>query len=120
MATRPFIKYVTATSSQKAPTVYLQCRVKPGASKVREGVLALTDGADAVELCVSAAAREGEANKAVVALLCKVLCVPKSDLRITRGIKSREKTVAIGGRAVQDGEECTARLVKRLTDCVGV
>lgn len=71
MASRRFIQYVAATPKNKVPAViYLQCRVKPGASKVREGILALGDGA--VELCVSAAPREGEANKAVVALLSEV------------------------------------------------
>lgn len=45
--------------------------------------------------------------------------MPKSDLQITRGTKSRDKTIAIGGRAVQDGEDCIGRLVQRLTDLVG-
>ncbi|KAF3763792.1 hypothetical protein M406DRAFT_341214 [Cryphonectria parasitica EP155] len=116
MSTRRFIQYV-AGSKNKLPTVYLQCRVKPGASKVREGVAALTD--DAVELCVTAAAREGEANKAVLAVLSEVLGVPKSDLQITRGMKSRDKTVAVGGRAVQQGEEeCLKKLLKMLSDAV--
>lgn len=48
-----------------------------------------------------------------------MLEVPKSDLQITRGTRSRDKTVAIGGRAIQKGEECIGRLVKRLTDRVG-
>lgn len=69
MATHRFIQY--AVGSKKKPAmVYLRCHVKPGASKVREGITALTD--DTIELCVSAAAREGEANKAVVAVLSEV------------------------------------------------
>lgn len=72
MATNHFMRYV-AGSKNKLPTVYLRCRVKPGASKVREGVTSLTD--DAVELCVSAAPRDGESNKAVLALLSDV-CGP--------------------------------------------
>lgn len=71
MATHRFIQYV-AGSKNKLPTIYLQCRVKPGASKFREGVASLTD--DAVELCVAAAARNGEANKAVLAVLSEVSC----------------------------------------------
>lgn len=72
MAPQRLVQYV-AGSKNKLPSVYLQCRVKAGASKVREGITALTS--DAVELCVSAPARDGEANKAVVAVLSKVrLC----------------------------------------------
>lgn len=152
MTSYRFIHYI-AGSKNKLPTVYLQCRVKPGASKVREGVTSLTD--DAVELCVAAAAREGEANKAVLAVLSevsflqwvqhpsKVCCcspglfwkrsgggmdcadgymkalgVPKSDLRITRGTKSRDKTVAIGGKVVQSGEECLGTMLKSLGEAV--
>lgn len=69
MATQRFIQYAVG-SKKKPATVYLRCHVKPGASKVREGITSLTD--DAIELCVSAAAREGEANKAVVAVLSEV------------------------------------------------
>lgn len=98
--------------------VYLRCHVKPGASKVREGITGLTD--DTIELCVSAAAREGEANKAVVAVLSEALDVAKSDLQITRGTKSRDKVVALVGKSVQDGEaECLSRLLKRLGEAVG-
>ncbi len=64
------LRYVAATKKSPTGTLYLQCHVKPGASKVREGVTAVTD--DAVEICVAAQAREGEANKAVIGLMCKV------------------------------------------------
>lgn len=48
----------------------------------------------------------------------QALDVPKSDLQITRGAKSREKMIAVGGRAVQDGEVCVGRLLKRLSEAV--
>lgn len=69
MASQRLIQYV-AGSKNKVPSVYLHCRVKAGASKVREGITGLT--ADAIELCVSAQARDNEANKAVVVVLSKV------------------------------------------------
>lgn len=152
MATHSFIRYAVG-SNQRPATVYLHCHVKPGVSKVREGIASLTD--DAIELCVSAVARDGESNKAVLAVLsqvrnqilsvyliflwrCKGACgdggdgglilinigqaldVPKSDLQITRGAKSRDKVIALGGRAVQDGEaECLGRLLKRLGEAAG-
>ncbi|TLD29108.1 hypothetical protein PspLS_03416 [Pyricularia sp. CBS 133598] len=96
------IRYVAATKKSPLATLLLKCHVKPGASKSREGVAAVTD--DAVELCVSAQAREGEANKAVVVVLSKALGLAKSDLTITHGLKSRDKTVLINGKLAQGPE----------------
>ncbi|KAK7745906.1 hypothetical protein SLS53_002625 [Cytospora paraplurivora] len=116
MAAHRFIQYAVASKSKPA-TVYLQCRVKPNASKVREGITSLTD--DAIEVCVSAVPRNGESNKAVLAVLSEALDVAKSDLQITRGAKSRDKVVALGGKSVQDGEvECRGRLLERLVAAV--
>ncbi len=44
---------------------------------------------------VTAPAFGGKANKAVIEVLAKHLGVRKSDIRITRGEKSREKTIEI-------------------------
>ncbi|TLS24589.1 hypothetical protein PpBr36_08277 [Pyricularia pennisetigena] len=96
------IRYVAATKKSPLATLLLKCHVKPGASKSREGVAAVTD--DAVELCVSAQAREGEANKAVIMVLSKALGLAKSDLTITHGLKSRDKTVLINGKMAQGPE----------------
>jgi len=62
--------YVAATKKSAYPTLFIHCSVKPGASKSREGVTSVNE--DAVEICVSAQAREGEANKAVVKVLSEV------------------------------------------------
>ncbi|KAG6357952.1 hypothetical protein INS49_013835 [Diaporthe citri] len=116
MASQRVLQYV-AGAKKKPPTVYLRCHVKPGASKVREGITALTDST--IELCVSAVPRGGESNRAVLAVLSEALGVPKSDLQITRGAKSRDKVVALAGKAVQDSEtECVDRLLKRLDDAI--
>lgn len=69
MAIRRVIQYV-AGGNNRLPAVYLHCRVKPNASKTREGVTALTD--DAVELCVAAVPRDGASNRAVLEVLSKV------------------------------------------------
>lgn len=69
MATQRVIQYV-AGGKNKLPAVHLHCRVKPNASKSREGVTSVTD--DAVELCVAAVPRDGESNKAVLAVLSEV------------------------------------------------
>ncbi|OAA59647.1 hypothetical protein SPI_05845 [Niveomyces insectorum RCEF 264] len=104
------VRYVAATKKSATGTLYLQCHVKPGASKVREGVTAVTD--EAIDICVAAQAREGEANKAVVEVLHKILAVPKSNLQVTRGAKSRDKTVAVNGMV--ETEDKSAELLDRV------
>lgn len=69
-ATQRFLQYIAPSGKNKLPTVHLRCHVTPGAAKVREGVTSLTE--DSVKLCVAAAARDGESNKAVLAVLSKV------------------------------------------------
>jgi uncharacterized protein len=64
------IRFIAVAKQPAVGTLVLQCRVRPGASKLREGVVAVTD--DAIEICVAAQARDGEANKAVVQVLCQV------------------------------------------------
>lgn len=56
--------------SPSAGSISLACYVKPGASAKREGINSVSD--DGVELCVSAQAKEGEANKAVQKLIAEV------------------------------------------------
>lgn len=51
-------------------TLHLACHVKAGVSKKRQGILSVTDSV--VELCVSAQAKEGEANQAVRELIADV------------------------------------------------
>ncbi|KAL8376709.1 hypothetical protein RB595_007704 [Gaeumannomyces hyphopodioides] len=93
-------------SSKRSPVaavLMLQCHVKPGSSKSREGIASLSD--DAVELCVAAPPRDDQANKAVVAVLSEALGSPKSDLDIVHGLKSHAKTVAVKGSLAQGTEK---------------
>ena len=83
--------------------VHIPLRVQAGA-KTNE-ITGLVDGVLRVK--VAAPAREGKANTAVVALLARVLGVPKSYIRIVRGHTSRDKVVAIEGTG---DEEIRARL----------
>ena len=63
--------------------------VQPGASKSE---LAGLHG-DALKLRISARPVEGAANAAVLEFLADWLAVPKRDLKLLRGDKSRRKTV---------------------------
>ena len=69
----------------------LRLRVQPGAR--REGI----GGAhgDALKIAVTAPPEGGRANEAVLALLARLLGVPRRDVRILSGASSREKRVLV-------------------------
>jgi uncharacterized protein (TIGR00251 family) len=91
----PAIRFVApkGAKSQSSATIQLLCHVKPGVNVNREGIAAVTD--ENIEVCVAAQARDGEANKAVREVIAEALRVAKSDVEVIKGMKSREKTVAI-------------------------
>lgn len=68
MSVSQAIRYVPATKTALG-ALYIDCHVKP---KARQGSGILSVDEEIVELAVSAQAREGEANKAVVGLLASV------------------------------------------------
>ena len=73
-------------------TIQLLCRVKANVNANREGIAAVTD--QLIDTCVAAQAR-GQANTAIKAVIAKMLKVPKSDVDIAKGTKSREKTITV-------------------------
>ena len=80
-------------------------RVTPRAGRDDiDGIETLSDGRSVVKLRVRAIADGGEANRAVVALLAKVLRVPKAKVRLISGATSRLKQVAIDGDPAELGE----------------
>jgi uncharacterized protein (TIGR00251 family) len=96
--------------------IELHLRVKPGASKMRQGIS--TVRYDAVELCVAAPPRDGEANKAVVQVLSAALGVPKSTLQVVRGSRSRDKVVllqraSLPSGSAEDAVQKVAELLKK-------
>ncbi|KAF2147289.1 uncharacterized protein K452DRAFT_4928 [Aplosporella prunicola CBS 121167] len=94
MASSAAVRFIAAKGAKGSlGSISLSCHVKPGASAKREGINDLTP--DCIELCVSAQAKEGEANKAVQKLIAEVLGVPKSDVEVAKGMKSRDKTVMV-------------------------
>ncbi|KAJ8132662.1 hypothetical protein O1611_g965 [Lasiodiplodia mahajangana] len=113
MSTRAAISLVKQKSQKSSVEILqLRCHVRPGASKAREGVVAVTD--EAVELCVSAPPQDGKANKAVLEVLSEVLGIPKSDLQITHGMKSRDKTVSLSSASL------TSRQSGGVTDTIQI
>jgi uncharacterized protein len=65
--------------------------VKPQAKKSE--LKKISDGEYAVS--VTAPAREGKANEAVIGLLADYFSIPKSSIRIVRGQKGRRKLVEL-------------------------
>jgi uncharacterized protein (TIGR00251 family) len=69
-----------------------------------DGVQTLANGRTVVNVRVRAIAEGGEANRAVVELLAKVLGVSKRDVRLMAGATSRLKQVAVDGDPGRLGE----------------
>ena len=74
------------------PTARLRIRVQPKAR--RNDVV--VDG-ETIRVYVTTAPEGGKANKAVVRLLAKRLGVPKRDVEVVSGGKSRTKVISIEG-----------------------
>ena len=68
----------------------IQVRVKPG-SKTEE----FSREGDSFILKVKEPAREGRANQAVIKLLAEHFNVPRSQVRILSGFRSRNKVIAV-------------------------
>jgi len=73
--------------------VLLRLRAQPRAS--REGFALTQDGA--LRVALMAPPVDGEANKALLALLAKTLGVAKSTLELRAGQHAREKTIYVPG-----------------------
>ncbi|CAG8954161.1 hypothetical protein HYFRA_00005780 [Hymenoscyphus fraxineus] len=107
----------TPKSLLRIGKLHLRCHIKPKAHTKRQGILSVTPSV--ISVCVSAAAREGEANTAVREMFSKIFRCPKSDVEIVRGLKSREKTIAICGVDVEGNEErYISTVYKKLEDSI--
>lgn len=111
MSSSTAVRFIaTAKKSSALDHLQIQLHVKPGAHKGREGVAQVTD--TVVELCVAAQPKDGEANKAVIQILSRMLGVPKSRFSLTNGLKSRHKTVVL--QDVEEGGHEFATQILRL------
>jgi uncharacterized protein YggU (UPF0235/DUF167 family) len=81
----------------------LTVRVTPrGGRDAVEGWVLDEAGRSVLKLRVSAAAADGAANAAVIALLAKALKRPKSAIRITSGETARVKRLEVEGATPED------------------
>ena len=89
--------------------ISLALRVTPrGGRDDIDGIETLANGRAVVKVRVRAIAEGGEANRAVTELLAKALGVPKAAVRITAGVTSRLKQVAVDGDPGKLGEALRA------------
>lgn len=71
----------------------IQVRVKPRSS--RSAILGIIDGVWQVAL--HAPPQEGRANRELLEILAEALGIPRSDLTVVAGEKSRDKVIQIEG-----------------------
>ncbi|HYW90875.1 MAG TPA: DUF167 domain-containing protein [Gammaproteobacteria bacterium] len=76
-------------------TLLLEVYVQPGAR--RSGAAGMHDGR--LKLRIAAPAHEGRANHALLRLIAKRLGVSAGQVRLVRGQRGRNKTVAVTGAA---------------------
>mgnify|MGYP003339942467 FL=1 len=83
---------------ESANSILIDLRVQPGAAKTR-AVGFETDimGVARLKLQIRARPVDGAANTAVIAWVAKSFGIPKRDVALVRGQKSRSKTVQIKG-----------------------
>lgn len=75
-----------------------------------DGVETLADGREVLKIRVRAAPSEGEANAALIALLAKLMGLPRSRVTLVAGASARLKTVLLEGDS--------ATLLARLEACL--
>ena len=111
------IRFLATTKpSPTTSLLHLTCHIKPSVSAIRSGIQSVTD--TVININVSAQPRNGESDKAVRKLIAEALAVPKVDVEIIRGLKSREKVIAVrgfrlGGDKVKGEDEDGVELVRR-------
>ena len=72
-------------------SIILKVNVNPGSS--RDEILGFRE--DVLRVRVTSPPRDGEANKSFIRLLSKRLKVPKSNIKIVKGERSRDKLVEL-------------------------
>ncbi len=84
--------------SQGKDGTYINIYVQPRAAK--NGFAGIHDGA--IKLRITAPPVDGKANSMVIAILAKLLHLPKANISLSSGRQSRKKRFKIGGSALAD------------------
>jgi uncharacterized protein len=76
--------------------VAIRLTPRAGADRI-DGIASSVDGRAVLKVAVTAPAAENRANDALIAVLAKAWRLPRRDISIVGGAKSRDKTVHIAG-----------------------
>ena len=91
-------------------------RLSPHAKRDRLlGIFATAEGGRVLKASVTAPARDGQANEALLQLLALAWRLPRGDLSIVAGAKSRSKIVRVGG----DPHQLITRRYSEIADLPG-
>ncbi len=85
---------------QKPEGVLLRVRVKPKSGK--DGI---ESAQDELVVKISAPPAENQANRALIDFISKKLGMPKSDIHLRKGAKSRNKTLLVEGARKKEIEK---------------
>jgi uncharacterized protein (TIGR00251 family) len=94
--------------STQGISVALRVMPRGGRDEI-DGLETLANGRTVIKVRVRAIADGGEANRAVMELIAKVLGVPKARVRILSGATSRLKQIAVDGDPAKLGEALRER-----------
>jgi uncharacterized protein YggU (UPF0235/DUF167 family) len=100
---RTIIRHVKATSTKDSSRYLISLLVKPGVAPHRQGITAISSSH--VLINVSSRAQGGAANKSVEMLLARMLSLPKSHVRLIKGLTSREKVAEVSMSMQKSPEE---------------
>lgn len=93
---------------ESGTSLLFSVKVQPKASASR----VVGEHGGALKIAVTAPPEKGRANAAVIALLAKVLGVPRSSIEIIRGHASRTKTLSMRGRTKGELTELLERALE--------
>jgi len=95
------LRHASSTEGPLTATAYgvrVAIRLAPRARANRiDGIASSTPGGFVLKVAVTAAPAENRANEALIAVLAKAWRLPRRDISIVGGGKSRNKTVHIAG-----------------------
>lgn len=94
--------------------ISLDLRVTPGARQAAiRGVQDIGDGREALAVTVRAKARDGEANRAVIALIAGALGIAPARISLITGSNARLKSLHLGGDPQRLAEMLATLLARR-------
>ena len=90
--------------------ILLHVNVNPGAKQ--SGILGYDQWSKTIRIAVTAQAERGRANNALLHVIAELLKLPKQDLSIVNGMRSRNKKILIANQDIQLIKNALNRVLK--------